>query len=49
MTDQGGDYYSVDFPSVITNSTVQAYRVVIALRAGANAAVGDIRIAQGEI
>ena len=46
MTDQGGDYYSVDFPTVITTAGV--YRVAIALRAGANAAVGDRRIAQGE-
>ncbi len=46
MTDNGGDYYTVDFPSVI--KTVGVYRVVVALRAGANAAVGDFRIAQGE-
>ncbi|KKM45579.1 hypothetical protein LCGC14_1560480 [marine sediment metagenome] len=49
MTDNGGDYYSVDFPAVITNSTLQAYRVAIAVRAGGSAAVGDIRISQGEI
>ncbi len=49
MTDNGGDYYSVDFPAVITNSTLQPYRVAIALRAGGSAAVGDRRIAQGEI
>lgn len=49
MTDHGGDYYTVDFPAVITNTTQQAYRTVIAVRAGANAAVGDRRIAQGEI
>ena len=47
MTDQGGDYYSVDFPAVITTAGV--YRVVIAKRAGGSAAVGDLRIAQGEI
>ncbi len=47
MTDHGGDYYSVDFPAVITTAGV--YRVVMAVRTGANAAVGDLRIAQGEI
>ena len=47
MTDQGGDYYSVDFPAVITTSGI--YRVAIALRAAGTAAVGDRRIAQGEI
>ncbi len=47
MTDQGGDYYSVDFPAVIT--TAGTYRTVVALRAGGTAAVGDLRIAQGEI
>ncbi len=47
MTDQGGDHYTVDFPSVIT--TIGPYRVAIALRSGANAAVGDLRVAQGEI
>jgi hypothetical protein len=47
MTDHGGDYYSVDFPAAITTAGV--YRIAIALRAGANAAVGDTRIAQGEI
>jgi len=47
MTDNGGDYYSVDFPSVITTAGV--YRIAIARRAGGTAAVGDLRIAQGEI
>ena len=47
MTDNGGDYYSVDFPAVIKTKGI--YRVAIALRAGANAAVGDKRIAQGEL
>lgn len=47
MTDHGGDYYSVDFPSVITTAGV--YRVAISLRAGGTAAVGDKRIAQGEL
>ncbi len=47
MTDQGGDYYSVDFPTVITTAGV--YRIVVALRAAGAAAVGDLRIAQGEI
>lgn len=47
MTDQGGDHYTVDFPSVITTAGV--YRIAIALRAGGTAAVGDRRIAQGEL
>ena len=49
MTDNGGDYYTADFPAAITNTAQQAYRTVIALRAGGNAAIGDLRIAQGEI
>lgn len=47
LTDHDGDYYSVDFPAVIVTDDI--YRVVIALRAGVDAAVGDRRIAQGEI
>lgn len=47
MTPQGGDYYSVDFPSVITTAGV--YRIAIAKRAGGSAAVGDSRIAEGEL
>lgn len=47
MTDQGGDYYTADFPSVITTAGV--YRIAIALRTGGSAAVGDVRIAQGEV
>ena len=47
MTDQGGDYYTVDFPTVITTAGI--YRVVIALRVGGTAAIGDRRIAQGEL
>ena len=47
MTDQGGDYYTVDFPTVITTAGV--YRIAIARRVGGTAAVGDKRIAQGEI
>ncbi len=47
MTDQGGDYYTVDFPAVITTAGV--YRVAIAQRIGGTAAVGDARIAQGEL
>lgn len=46
MTDHGGDYYSVDFPAVITTPGV--YRAIVSVRAGANAAVGDTRVAQGE-
>lgn len=47
MTDNGGDYYSIDFPAAITTAGV--YRTVIALRASGSAAVGDLRIAQGEM
>lgn len=47
MTDQGDGFYSVDFPSVITTEGI--YRVVIKLRVGVNAAVGDIGLFQGEI
>ncbi len=46
LTDHGGDYYSVDFPAAIKIPGI--YRAVIAVRAGANAAVGDFRISQGE-
>ena len=46
MADNGGDYYTVDFPAVITTPGV--YRAVVALRTGVNAAVGDTRLAQGE-
>jgi len=49
MTDIGDGNYTVDFPAVITNTTQQSYRIVIKVRAGANAAVGDKAIAQGEI
>ena len=47
MNDNGGDYYSVDFPTIITTAGV--YRVVIALREGGTAAVSDKKIAQGEL
>ena len=44
------DYYSVDFPSAITSTTQQAYRVQIMLQvAGSIHADNDIPIAQGEI
>jgi len=49
MTDQGDGHYTVDFPAVITNNIQQAYRIVIKLRVGANAAVGDTKLADGEI
>jgi hypothetical protein len=47
MTDQGGGFYTVDFPSVITTEGI--YRVIIKLRDGVNAVVGDFGIFQGEI
>jgi hypothetical protein len=47
MTDQGDGFYSVDFPTAITTEGV--YRIIIKLRVGANAAVGDIGLFQGEL
>jgi len=48
MTDHDGDYYSVDFPTVITTAGV--YRVTIFRQAaGAPHADNDASIAQGEI
>lgn len=49
MADQGDGHYTVDFPTVITNSVQQAYRAAIKVRSGGSAAVGDIAVAQGEI
>ena len=44
------DYYSVDFPAAITDTTTQAYRVQIMLQvAGSINADNDLGIAQGEI
>ena len=52
MTDNDGDYHSVDFTSAITDTATQAYRVTVRLQAGgspvADGAV-DFPIAQGEI
>jgi hypothetical protein len=47
LVDIGDGYYSVDFPVAITDEGV--YRVVVKLRVGPNAAVGDLGIGQGEI
>ena len=47
MADNGGDYYSVDFPSVIT--TAGDYRTTVSLRTGGTAAIDDARLAHGEI
>ncbi len=47
MTDQGGNYYTVDFPAVITTAGI--YRMAIAIRDGASATISDIRVAQAEI
>ncbi len=44
-----GDYHSVDFPSGITNTAVQAYRVEIRVRAGGSPDTDDRSVAQGEI
>ena len=46
MTDQGDGFYTVDFPTVISAGI---YRVVIKVRAGANAAVADKGVVEGEI
>ena len=44
------DYYSVDFPAAITDSTLQAYRVQIMKQAaGSINADNDMAVAQGEI
>ncbi len=44
------DYYSVDFPSAITDTATQAYRVQVMLQvAGGINADNDLGIAQGEI
>lgn len=45
-----GDYYSVDFPSAITDSELQSYRVQIMKQVGGSINAGnDIAVAQGEI
>ena len=49
MADNGGDYYSVDFPSVITGTDVETYRIEIFLQTGGTPAITDYPIAQGEI
>ena len=49
LTDQGGDYYSVDFPATITIDAIEAYRIAIFLQAGANPAVSDYALYHGEI
>ena len=49
MTDQGGDYYTVDFPSAITDTTLQAYRTEVRVRAGGSPDTDDRPVAQGEI
>ena len=44
------DYYSVDFPSAITDSATQTYRVQVMLQAGGSIDADlDTAIAQGEI
>lgn len=47
MTDRGDGYYSVDFPTAITGEGV--YRVIIKLRSGVPAEVGNTGLFQGEI
>ena len=45
-----GDYYSVDFPSAITDSAVQTYRVQIMFQVGGGIDADlDRAVAQGEI
>lgn len=44
------DYYTVNFPSAITDTSTQAYRVQIMLQVGGSIdADADLGIAQGEI
>jgi hypothetical protein len=47
MTDQGDGFYSVDFPVAITDEGT--FRVIIKLRTGVNAEVGNTGLFQGEI
>ena len=46
MADDGGDYYSVDFPSDIIGDT---FRITVVLQVGGSPAAADIEIAQGEL
>ena len=50
MTDNDGDYYSVDFPTSITGTDLATYRITIFLQDGGGPVVDvDIAVAQGEI
>jgi hypothetical protein len=47
MTDRGDGYYSAGFPATITTEGV--YRVIIKLRTGVEAEVGNTGLFQGEL
>ena len=50
MTDNDGDYYSVDFPTSITGTDLAVYRTSVFKQLGGAPAAGtDIVLAQGEI
>ncbi len=52
MTDNGGGYYTVDFPAGITDTEQQAYRVTIRIQAGGSPVADesiDLPESQGEI
>lgn len=49
LTDQGGDYYTVDFPATITNIDLANYRVTIYLQTGGSPAVGDWPISHAPV
>jgi len=49
MTDNGGDYYSVDFPASIDHTDLVEYRVGVFLQPSGSPAVSDTPIHQGEI
>jgi len=52
MTDHDGDYYTVDFPATITDTTQQPYRITVRLQGGGSPVADgnvDRAIAQSEI
>ena len=49
MADNGGGYYTVDFPATILNVDQETYRVDIYLQPGANPVITDFAISQGEV
>ena len=49
LTDQGGDYYSVDFPTTIDSIDIETYRTTIYVQVGASPALVDFPISQVEV